>query len=91
MSSVRVIARLDIKGPNLIKGVRFEGVRVLGDPRVFAKKYYEEGHFQAGSMGPKFQAALYFLKHHGEKVIITSIDGVKKAINGEYGTIISNN
>jgi imidazole glycerol-phosphate synthase subunit HisF len=43
MSSVRVIARLDIKGPNLIKGVRFEGVRVLGDPRVFAKKYYEEG------------------------------------------------
>ena len=56
-----------------------------------AKKYYEEGHFQAGSMGPKFQAALYFLKHHGEKVIITSIDGVKKAINGEYGTIISNN
>ena len=56
-----------------------------------AKQYFKEGHFQAGSMGPKFQTALYFLKHHGEKVIITSIKGVKRAINGEYGTIISKN
>ena len=56
-----------------------------------AKQYFKEGHFQAGSMGPKFQTALYFLKHHGEKVIITSINGVKRAINGEYGTIISKN
>ena len=55
-----------------------------------AKLYYEQGHFQAGSMGPKFQAALYFLKYHGDKVVITSIDGVKKAINGDFGTIINN-
>ena len=41
-------------------------------------------------MGPKFKAALYFLKHHGDKVVITSIDGVKKAINDDFGTIINN-
>ncbi len=43
MRSVRLIARLDIKGPNLIKGIRLEGLRVVGDPQAFAKRYYEEG------------------------------------------------
>ena len=43
MQNIRVIARLDIKGPNLIKGIHLEGLRVLGDPHDFAKKYYEEG------------------------------------------------
>lgn len=43
MSNLRLIARLDIKGPNLIKGVRFEGLRVLGDPQQYAKRYYDEG------------------------------------------------
>jgi imidazole glycerol-phosphate synthase subunit HisF len=40
---VRVIARLDIKGPNLIKGVHLEGLRVIGDPQVYASRYYESG------------------------------------------------
>ena len=43
MQNTRVIARLDIKGPNLIKGIHLEGLRVLGDPHDFAKKYYREG------------------------------------------------
>jgi cyclase len=43
MSNIRLIARLDIKGPNLIKGVHLEGLRVIGDPQVFASKYYREG------------------------------------------------
>jgi len=34
MASVRLIARLDIKGPNLIKGIQLEGVRVIGDPQT---------------------------------------------------------
>ena len=55
-----------------------------------AKQYYGEGHFQDGSMGPKIQAALYFLKYHGDKVVITSIEGVKEAINDNNGTIIRN-
>lgn len=43
MGSFRVIARLDIKGPNLIKGIRLEGLRVMGNPGEFARKYYESG------------------------------------------------
>lgn len=41
--SIRVIPRLDIKGPNLVKGIHFEGLRVLGKPEQFAKFYYESG------------------------------------------------
>jgi cyclase len=40
---VRLVARLDIKGPNLIKGVHLEGLRVIGDPQVYARRYYEQG------------------------------------------------
>lgn len=39
----RVIARLDIKGPNLVKGIQLEGLRVLGTPEAFAQHYYESG------------------------------------------------
>lgn len=39
----RVIARLDIKGPNLVKGIHLEGLRVIGDPAAHALKYYEDG------------------------------------------------
>ncbi|MGE4242766.1 imidazole glycerol phosphate synthase subunit HisF [Ramlibacter sp.] len=40
---VRIIARLDIKGPNLIKGIHLEGLRVVGDPHEHAVRYYAEG------------------------------------------------
>jgi cyclase len=43
MSNLRLIGRLDIKGPNLIKSVQFEGLRVMGDPNKFAIEYYESG------------------------------------------------
>lgn len=41
--SVRIIPRLDIKGPNLVKGIHLEGLRVLGAPDDFARAYYEAG------------------------------------------------
>ena len=41
-SNIRLIARLDIKGPNLIKGIHLEGLRVMGNPNEFAKKYYND-------------------------------------------------
>lgn len=41
--NIRVIPRLDIKGPNLVKGVHLEGLRVLGKPEDFAHKYYMNG------------------------------------------------
>ena len=43
MANLRIISRLDIKGSNLIKGVRFEGFRVIGNPQKFSQRYYEEG------------------------------------------------
>ena len=39
----RIIARLDVKPPNLVKGVHLEGFRKIGDPAAFASKYYREG------------------------------------------------
>lgn len=41
--NIRIVPRLDIKGPNLVKGVSFEGLRVLGKPERFARYYYEHG------------------------------------------------
>jgi cyclase len=43
MLATRIIPRLDIKGPNLVKGIHLEGLRVLGDPAEFARHYYECG------------------------------------------------
>jgi cyclase len=41
--NIRIIPRLDIKGPNLVKGIHFEGLRVLGKPESFARHYFEQG------------------------------------------------
>jgi cyclase len=43
MSSIRLIARLDVKAPYLIKTIRFEGLRKLGVPADYARRYYEQG------------------------------------------------
>lgn len=43
MKHIRIIPRLDIKGPNLVKGIHLEGLRVLGTPEYFARHYYEKG------------------------------------------------
>lgn len=43
MKTVRIIPKLDIKGPNLVKGIHLEGLRALGQPSDFAKFYYEQG------------------------------------------------
>ncbi len=42
MPNFRLISRLDIKGPNLIKSIQFEGLRIIGDPNKYALKYYNE-------------------------------------------------
>ncbi len=43
MKNVRVVARLDVKPPYVIKGVHFEGLRKVGTPEGLAGKYYEQG------------------------------------------------
>jgi len=53
-----------------------------------AKNYLENGEFPPGSMGPKIEAALDFLKT-GKRVIITDIEHAEKALNGKAGTLIT--
>jgi cyclase len=43
MPPLRVVARLDIKGPNVIKGIHLEGLRVVGKPGEFSHRYYDQG------------------------------------------------
>ena len=43
VSNIRLISRLDIKSPNLIKGIHLEGLRKIGDPQTFAQNYYAAG------------------------------------------------
>jgi len=52
-------------------------------------KYQEEGHFKAGSMGPKVAAALRFVKNGGKKAIIASLNEALRALKGEAGTQIT--
>ena len=51
---------------------------------------HNQNIFQEGTIKPKIKAALHFLKHHGDKVVITSIDKIKLAIEKKSGTIIRN-
>jgi cyclase len=43
MKTTRIIAGLDIKGPNVVKGIHNEGLRVVGEPAKLAEKYYKDG------------------------------------------------
>ncbi len=53
------------------------------------KKYAEEGHFLAGSMGPKVGAAMKFVEDGGKRAIISSLDKAVDALEGKTGTIIT--
>ena len=54
-----------------------------------AEKYIEEGHFAPGSMLPKVQAAIKFVKANPtKKAIITSLDKATSALEGKDGTVI---
>jgi cyclase len=64
MKNIRLIARLDIKGPNLIKGIHLEGLRVMGPPHEFALSYYNQGADELIYMD--IVASLYGRNHLGE-------------------------
>ncbi|AEH51519.1 carbamate kinase [Pseudothermotoga thermarum] len=54
-----------------------------------AEKYLKEGHFPEGSMGPKIEAAINFVKSTGRECLITEISKLKEALNGLTGTRIT--
>ena len=51
--------------------------------------WINDNQFGEGTMLPKIYAAIYFLEHHGQKVVITSLNKVEEAIKGNAGTIIT--
>jgi carbamate kinase len=53
-----------------------------------AKKYFAEGHFHKGSMGPKIQACLWYLEAGGKEALITDPANIARALRGETGTRI---
>ncbi len=53
-----------------------------------AERYLKEGHFPTGSMAPKVEAAIEFIRSRGKRAIITSIDEIVTAVRGEAGTEI---
>ena len=54
-----------------------------------AKKYYKEGHFPPGSMGPKIQAIIHYLQNGGKKGLITNPNNIERALLGKTGTWIT--
>jgi cyclase len=66
LGNVRLIARLDIKGPNLIKGIHLEGLRVIGSPSEHALRYYNQGVDELIYMD--CVASLYGRNHLGDIV-----------------------
>jgi carbamate kinase len=55
-------------------------------PYAEMKKYFDEGHFKAGSMGPKVLAALRFVESGGSEAIIAELSQLKAAVDGRSGT-----
>ena len=53
-----------------------------------AKRYFEEGQFHAGSMGPKIEAAIRFIEGGGKRVTIGHLEEAHPALLGKAGTHI---
>jgi carbamate kinase len=77
----------DVESALLNFGTKYEEP-VKGVTVNQAKKYLAEGHFKAGSMGPKMEAALGFVEKGGELAIITSLNKAVDALKGKTGTRI---
>ena len=103
MSNIRLIARLDIKGPNLIKGIHLEGLRVVGDPQTYAESYYRDGIDELIYMD--IVASLYgrnslteIVRHTAEKIFvpltvgggIRSVDNVRELLRAGADKIAIN-
>lgn len=54
-----------------------------------ANRYLKQGHFPPGSMGPKVEAAVQFIKSGGKRAVIASIQGIEAAVAGKAGTEIT--
>lgn len=74
---------IDFRGPNE------RWIENVSIPEMEALE--QEGHFKAGSMGPKVKAALRFVKNGGQRSVIARLDEALEALEGRAGTQITKN
>ncbi|MDH4205117.1 MAG: carbamate kinase [Desulfobacteraceae bacterium] len=55
-----------------------------------ATRFLAQGHFPPGSMGPKIEAAVQFVRKTGKRAVIASIEDIESAVEGTSGTEIVN-
>ncbi len=86
----RFVILTDVENVILDFGTSSE--RKLGNLKVGElEKYYNEGHFPSGSMGPKVRAVIEFVKKTGGNASIGSLDYAESVVNGESGTKVMPN
>jgi imidazole glycerol-phosphate synthase subunit HisF len=100
---VRVIARLDIKGRRLVKGINLEGLRIIGDPIEYLKRYIETGIDEVFILD--VNASLYGFEHDYEYLAeisqyvnvpitvgggVASIDTFEKILNAGADKVSAN-
>lgn len=54
-----------------------------------AEKYLADGQFPAGSMGPKIESALQFVRATQKQVLITDVDSLREGLAGNAGTLVT--
>jgi carbamate kinase len=75
----------DVKGAAIES--RRPGERLLRTVQVAdLKRYFEEGHFPPGSMGPKVEALIGFVEGTGNRGVVCHLDDIEKAVAGRAGT-----
>ena len=79
----------DVEGVYLNFGTK-EQTLIPAMTRNQAEAHMREGQFPPGTMGPKIEAAIRFLKSGGKRVVITGIGSVAEALSGKSGTVIEN-
>ena len=62
---------------------------MISAPVSILGRYLAAGHFGSGSMSPKVEAALEFIKSGGPKAVITSLAAITEAVTGAAGTVIT--
>ena len=83
-----LIILTDVKGVYLNYGSPHQ--RLLSNIRLGeVEEYASQGHFAKGSMGPKVEASIRFLKNGGKRAVIASLAEVASAMNGSAGTQIT--
>jgi carbamate kinase len=75
--------------PNAVIGYGTPEAEPIGEVTLTRmREYAAAGHFASGSMGPKVDAVCRFVEATGRRGVITSLDSILDAVNGDAGTVV---